>query len=74
MLDKKLKKKLHEIALRHGVSDTMAEMIVLSPFLFQKRKLEEGDLEGKTSFYHKYLGKFYIKEKVLKKILEKNGE
>ncbi|AGO48986.1 hypothetical protein N356_gp094 [Cellulophaga phage phi14:2] len=72
MINKKLRKDLHTIALDNKVSDTVAEMIIMSPFLFQKRKLEEGNLEGRTTFYHKYLCKFFIKEKVLIKIKEKN--
>lgn len=72
MINKELRKELHKIALDNKVSDTVAEMIIMSPFLFQKRKLEEGDLEGITSFYHKYLCKFFIKKNVLNKIKEKN--
>jgi hypothetical protein len=74
MLNKELKKELHSIALKNKVSDTVAEMVVMSPFLFQKRKLDEKRLDlEKKGFYHKYIGKFYLKMNVLKKIIEKNG-
>ena len=72
MIDKKLKKHLHDVALKNKISDTLAEIIIKTPFEFQKRKLEEGNLDGPTRFYHKYLGNFFINERVLKKILEKN--
>lgn len=71
MISKKLKKELHKIALDNKVSDTVAEMVVLAPFLFQKRTIEEVKEQTKTTFYHKYLGKFYIRTEVLKKLKEK---
>ena len=75
MINKKRKKDLHSIALKHKVSDVAAEIIVKTPFLFQKRKLDEGDLEQPTIFYHRYFGRFFIKERMLNRILEniKNG-
>ena len=75
MINKQMKKELHSIALKHKVSDVAAEIIVKTPFLFQKRKLDEGNLEEPTSFYHRFLGRFFIKESKLKRTLEniKNG-
>ncbi len=68
MLSKKLRKKLHSIALLNNISDELAEEIIMSPFRFQRKILEEGRLEGKTTFYHKYIGKFYIRKSVVDKI------
>lgn len=70
MIDDKLKKELHNIALKNRVSDTMAEIIVLTPFLFQKRKVEQEEPDKARRFYHKYLGNFFVKLTVLKKIRE----
>lgn len=69
-MDSKLKEILHDIALKNKVSDTLAKIIVETPFLFQKRVLEQGDNTENYLFYHKYLGKFVKNEKKLKKIRE----
>ena len=74
MLSKKLKKKLHSIALRNNISKELAEEIIMSPFRFQNEILKEGKREGKTNFYHKYLGKFYIKKSVMDKINKNNAK
>lgn len=79
--NKELKKKLHSLALKHNIQDKVAELIVLCPFLFQEKEINKLDLKNvenleelKTNFYHKNLGRFYIKERVLNKIKENNGK
>lgn len=69
-MTKKDKEELHKIALKHVVIDEVAKLVVESPFLFMKKTIEELDLEelDKTNFYHKGLGRFYLKEKVLEHI------
>lgn len=64
---------LHSIALKHHTRDEVAKLIVEAPFLFMKKRIEELNLEelDKINFYHKGLGRFYLKEQVLKKIKEK---
>ena len=71
-------KELHKIALKANVRDSIAKLIVEVPFLFMKETIENLDLENleKTNFYHKGLGRFYLKETVLKHINKhkKNGK
>lgn len=76
-MNKKDKAELHRIALKNNVRDEIAKLIVDCPFLFMRQTIEELDLEelNKTNFYHKKLGRFYLKEEVIKYINKnkKNG-
>lgn len=75
-MDSKLKKELHKIALKNNLRDKDAKKLVESPFEFMKKIIENLDLENlnKVNFYHKGLGRFYLKEDVLKKINELNNK
>lgn len=73
MPNRKLKSRLHKIALNNKITDDVAKLIIDTPFLFMKEMIEEMDLDDyeKTNFYHKHFGRFYLKERVLNHIKNK---
>lgn len=75
-MNKKQKAKIHKLGLRNNLRDEIVKKIVESPFEFMKETIENMDLETaeRYNFYHKSLGRFYFKKKILEKIKQKIEE